>query len=64
MKIRLRIVIPAGNGQVGSVLSRHFHARGHQVVSTYKNRRVLIAHENWAKDVCPVEEIFHRESAR
>ncbi|HEV2397452.1 MAG TPA: DUF1731 domain-containing protein [Candidatus Sulfotelmatobacter sp.] len=28
----LRIVIPAGNGQVGTVLSRHFHAHGHEVV--------------------------------
>jgi uncharacterized protein len=32
MKTRLRIVIPAGNGQVGTVLSRHFHAQGHEVV--------------------------------
>src|SRR5271169_4295005 len=28
----LRIVIPGGNGQVGTVLSRHFHAQGHKVV--------------------------------
>jgi len=32
MKTCLRIVIPAGNGQVGTVLSRHFHAKGHEVV--------------------------------
>jgi uncharacterized protein YbjT (DUF2867 family) len=32
MKTHLRIVIPAGNGQVGTVLSRHFHAQGHEVV--------------------------------
>jgi uncharacterized protein len=32
MNKRLRIVIPAGNGQVGTVLSRHFHAQGHVVV--------------------------------
>jgi uncharacterized protein len=32
MKNRLRIVIPAGNGQVGTVLSRHFHSQGHEVV--------------------------------
>jgi uncharacterized protein len=32
MNKHLRIVIPAGNGQVGTVLSRHFHAQGHEVV--------------------------------
>jgi len=32
MNTHLRIVIPAGNGQVGTVLSRHFHAQGHEVV--------------------------------
>ena len=28
----LRIVIPGGTGQVGTVLARHFHAMGHDVV--------------------------------
>lgn len=32
MNKHLRIVIPAGNGQVGTILSRHFHAQGHEVV--------------------------------
>ncbi|MGA2425978.1 MAG: TIGR01777 family oxidoreductase [Terriglobales bacterium] len=32
MNTRLRIVISGGNGQVGTILSRHFHARGHTVV--------------------------------
>ena len=32
MNSRLRIIIPGGTGQVGSVLTRHFHAHGHQVV--------------------------------
>jgi uncharacterized protein (TIGR01777 family) len=32
MNRHLRIVIPGGNGQVGTVLSRHFHAHGHEVV--------------------------------
>jgi CheY-like chemotaxis protein len=32
MNKHLCIVIPAGNGQVGTVLSRHFHAQGHEVV--------------------------------
>src|SRR5438270_2633863 len=32
MKDRLRIVIPGGSGQVGTILSRHFHAQGHDVV--------------------------------
>jgi uncharacterized protein len=28
---RLRIVIPGGSGQVGQILARHFHGRGHEV---------------------------------
>jgi len=28
----LRIVLPGGSGQVGSLLARHFHAQGHEVV--------------------------------
>jgi len=32
MKNHLRIVIPGGSGQVGTILSRHFHAQGHDVV--------------------------------
>jgi uncharacterized protein (TIGR01777 family) len=32
MKNRLRIVIPGGSGQVGAILSRYFHAQGHDVV--------------------------------
>jgi uncharacterized protein (TIGR01777 family) len=32
MKNRLRIVIPGGSGQVGTILSRYFHAQGHDVV--------------------------------
>lgn len=29
---QLRIVIPGGSGQVGTLLSRHFHAAGHEVI--------------------------------
>jgi uncharacterized protein (TIGR01777 family) len=32
MKNHLRIIIPGGSGQVGDILSRHFHAQGHDVV--------------------------------
>src|SRR5215469_1265926 len=28
----LRIVLPGGNGQVGSILARHFHSQGHAVI--------------------------------
>jgi len=28
----MKIVIPGGSGQVGSILARHFHAQGHDVV--------------------------------
>ena len=28
----LRIVLPGGSGQVGSVLARHFHSQGHDIV--------------------------------
>src|SRR6185369_1065680 len=29
--MRLRIVIPGGSGQVGTILARHFHAQDHAV---------------------------------
>jgi len=32
MRTRLRIVLPGGNGQVGNILARHFHAQGDDVV--------------------------------
>jgi uncharacterized protein len=32
MKSHLRIVLPGGGGQVGNILSRYFHAHGHDVV--------------------------------
>src|SRR5215469_2412388 len=32
LKNHLRIIIPGGSGQVGTILSRHFHAQGHDVV--------------------------------
>src|SRR5690348_10418181 len=28
----MRVVIPGGTGQVGTVVARHFHAAGHEVV--------------------------------
>ena len=28
----MKIVIPGGSGQVGTVLARHFHEEGHEVV--------------------------------
>ncbi len=37
----MRIVIPGGNGQVGQVLARHFHAEGHDV--TVLSRRAMAA---------------------
>ena len=30
----MKIVIPGGSGQVGTILARHFHAAGHEVVVT------------------------------
>jgi uncharacterized protein len=38
MSTPLRIVIPGGSGQVGTILARHFHAQGHAVT-------VLARHE-------------------
>jgi len=32
MSNALRIVLAGGNGQIGTLLARHFHGRGHQVV--------------------------------
>jgi uncharacterized protein len=28
----LRVVLPGGSGQVGTILARHFHAQGHDVM--------------------------------
>ena len=36
---RPRIVLPGGSGQVGTVLARHFHGRGHEVVVLARGRR-------------------------
>jgi uncharacterized protein len=36
----LRIVIPGGSGQVGTILARHFHAQGHHVTVLARNQRV------------------------
>jgi len=33
----MRIVIPGGTGQVGSILARHFHAKGHVVIVLSRN---------------------------
>jgi uncharacterized protein len=35
----LRIVIPGGSGQVGTMLARHFHAQGHAVTVLSRNPR-------------------------
>ncbi len=37
MRHPLRIVIPGGSGQIGTLLARHFHARGHWVVVLARN---------------------------
>ncbi len=33
----LRIVLPGGSGQVGTILARHFHAQGHRVIVLSRN---------------------------
>ena len=35
----LRIVIPGGSGQVGTILARHFHAQGHHVTVLARSKR-------------------------
>src|SRR5215472_11635008 len=37
MNKHLRFVIPGGNGQVGTVLARHLHAQGHEVIVLARN---------------------------
>jgi uncharacterized protein len=41
----MRIVIPGGSGQVGTILARHFASTGHDVVVLSRN--VLAVPENW-----------------
>lgn len=36
----LKIAIPGGTGQIGNILARHFHGRGHQVVVLARNEKV------------------------
>ena len=42
----LRIVIPGGNGQVGQILARHFHSRGHavRILAPPRASRSLVDH--------------------
>jgi len=59
MKNHLRIVIPGGSGQVGTILSRHFHAQGHDVVVLARSAKLakwrvvnwdgenLAGHQSW-----------------
>lgn len=44
---RLKIVIPGGSGQVGTMLARYFHANGHEV--TVLSRRPALAPWNVAR---------------
>lgn len=37
----MKIVIPGGSGQVGTVLARHFHAEGHEVIVFSRSRKNL-----------------------
>ncbi len=36
---QLRIVIPGGSGQVGTILARHFHTQGHHVTVLARSKR-------------------------
>ncbi len=36
----MKIVIPGGTGQVGTILARHFHAQGHEVVVLSRGTKV------------------------
>jgi uncharacterized protein len=38
MTQQLRIVIPGGSGQLGTILARHFHAHGHRVTVLARNK--------------------------
>ena len=42
MTRQLRIVIPGGSGQVGTILARHFHAQGHHVTVLARKKRPLL----------------------
>jgi uncharacterized protein (TIGR01777 family) len=37
----MKILIPGGSGQVGTILARHFHAQGHEVVVLSREMRSL-----------------------
>jgi NAD dependent epimerase/dehydratase family enzyme len=72
----MKIVIPGGSGQVGTMLARHFHAKGDEVVVLSRKPmsaawRVVLwdAHtcDDWAKELDGADEsaksgVFFRES--
>src|SRR5688572_22789187 len=37
----MKILIPGGSGQVGTILARHFHAQGHEVVILSRELQTL-----------------------
>ena len=41
MKQPLKIVIPGGTGQIGNILARHFHSRGHQVAVLARSEKLV-----------------------
>jgi uncharacterized protein (TIGR01777 family) len=52
----MKIIIPGGTGQVGTVLARHFHAKGHEVVVVSRNPpslpwRTLAWTDPWAAEL-------------
>jgi len=40
---RMRILIPGGSGQVGTLLARHLYAAGHEVVESYCSSEIATA---------------------
>ena len=46
----LRIVIAGGNGHVGSLLAKYFHARGHSVAGCQHGKLLKPAAENSTKN--------------
>jgi hypothetical protein len=48
----MRIAIPGGSGQVGTILSRHFHSQGHQVTLLSHRSYSTWASQLEASDVC------------
>jgi len=67
----VRVLIPGGSGQVGTIVSRHLHAQGHEVTVLSRKPEAIAAHPwrtlhwdgltpgPWAKEIDRSDAVIH-----